>query len=144
MLRTVEFSKAGLVWGVRNKFVAAIDKPRIGALPRKVGIPPLHASQKAEHRRRRSSEEPNVDVEKRSALLGRHRSTDLVKPARAAHRWRRVTPLCSARRARVELPAGTWYVNMEVLGPQLLFRTDDNAAAPLHEPVGAEELAQLL
>ena len=88
MLRTVEFSKAGLVWGVRNKFVAAIDKPRIGALPRKVGIPPLHASQKAEHRRRRSSEEPNVDVEKRSALLWRHRSTDLVKPARAAHRWR--------------------------------------------------------
>jgi len=33
---------------------------------------------------------------------------------------------------------------MEVLGPQLLFRADDNALAPLHEPVGAEELAQLL
>ena len=69
---TVELSKAGLVWGVRNKVVAAIDKPRIGALPGEVGISSLHAAQKAEHRRRRPSEESNVDVEKRSALLWRH------------------------------------------------------------------------
>ena len=72
MLRTVELHETDQVWGVRDKFVAAIHKPRIGALPRKVGVSPLHASQKAEHRRRWSSEEPNVDVEKRSALLWRH------------------------------------------------------------------------
>ena len=67
MLRTVERSKAGWVRGVRNKLVAAIEKPHVWALPRKAGIAPLHALEKAEHRGGRPSKKPNVDVEKRRA-----------------------------------------------------------------------------
>ena len=67
MLRTVERSKAGLVRGVRDKLVAAIEKPHIWALPRKASIAPLHALEKAEHRGGRPSKQPNVDVEKRGA-----------------------------------------------------------------------------
>ena len=88
MLRTVKLHKADQVWGVRDKFVAAIDKPRIGALPGEVRISSLHAPQKAEHRRRRPSEESNVDVEKRSAFLWRHVDVEKRSAFLWRHRWR--------------------------------------------------------